>query len=106
MPAIEAVLFDYGNTIVQYDRPQWEEVHLVVQANSRDDVSLVPESLAFGQVKFSRESIAEFQIVTNQYDITQGRSTGMQVQAITKAGSNTMSGSAYGYFRDAAKSGG
>jgi hypothetical protein len=57
-------------------------------------------SLAFGQVKFSRESIAEFQIVTNQYDITQGRSTGMQVQAITKAGSNTESGSAYGYFRD------
>lgn len=57
-------------------------------------------SLAFGQVKFSRESIAEFQIVTNQYDITQGRSTGMQVQAITKAGSNTVTGSMYGYFRD------
>ena len=57
-------------------------------------------SLAFGQVKFSRESIAEFQIVTNQYDITQGRSTGMQVQAITKAGTNKEAGSAYGYFRD------
>jgi hypothetical protein len=49
-------------------------------------------SLAFGQVKFSRESIAEFQIVTNQYDITQGRSTGMQVQAITKAGTNSEAG--------------
>jgi len=27
MPAIEAVLFDYGNTIVQYDRPQIEWIH-------------------------------------------------------------------------------
>ena len=57
-------------------------------------------SLAFGQVRFSRESIAEYQVVTNQYDITQGRSTGMQVQAITKAGSNKESGSLYGYFRN------
>ena len=30
----------------------------------------------FGQPKFSRESIAEFQIVTNMFDITQGRSAG------------------------------
>ena len=35
----------------------------------------------FGQPKFSRESIAEFQIVTNMFDITQGRSAGIQVQA-------------------------
>jgi hypothetical protein len=36
---------------VQFDRPAWEEVRLWVQANSRDDVSLAPESLAFGSVK-------------------------------------------------------
>src|SRR6266567_6633321 len=53
-----------------------------------------------GQGKVSRDSVAEFQIATNQYDITQGRSLGMQVQAITKAGTNTVAGSAYGYFRD------
>ena len=57
-------------------------------------------SSGFGQPKFSREAIAEFQIVTNLFDITQGRSTGVQVQAISKSGSNTMSGSLYGYFRD------
>ena len=54
----------------------------------------------FGQPKFSRESIAEFQIVTNMFDITQGRSAGMQVQAISRSGTNTMAGSFYGYFRD------
>lgn len=36
---------------VQFDRPRWEEVRLWVQANGRDDVTLTPESLAFGQAK-------------------------------------------------------
>src|SRR4029079_6563022 len=53
----------------------------------------------FGQPRFSRESIAEFQIVTNMFDITQGRSAGMEIQAISKSGTNNLSGSAYGYFR-------
>jgi len=54
----------------------------------------------FGQPKFSRESIAEFQIVTNMFDITQGRSTGIQVQAVSRSGTNKMSGAVYGFFRD------
>ena len=53
----------------------------------------------FGQPKVSREAIAEFQIVTNMFDITQGRSTGMQVQAISRSGTNDLRGSTYGYFR-------
>ncbi len=53
----------------------------------------------FGQPKFSREAIAEFQIVT-AFDITQGRSSGIQVQAISRSGTNTVSGSFYGFFRD------
>ncbi|HMF98579.1 MAG TPA: hypothetical protein VKE96_29970, partial [Vicinamibacterales bacterium] len=54
----------------------------------------------FGQPRFSRESIAEFQIVTNMFDITQGRSAGMEIQAISKSGTNNLSGNFYGYFRD------
>jgi hypothetical protein len=57
-------------------------------------------SSSFGQPRFSREAIAEFQIVTNLFDVTQGRSTGIQVQAISRSGTNTPSGSVYGYFRD------
>jgi hypothetical protein len=53
----------------------------------------------FGQPKFSREAIAEFQIVTNMFDITQGRSAGIQVQAISRSGTNQMAGSFYGFFR-------
>jgi Carboxypeptidase regulatory-like domain len=54
----------------------------------------------FGQPKFSREAIAEFQIVTNMFDITQGRSAGIQVQAISRSGTNKMAGAVYGFFRD------
>jgi hypothetical protein len=36
---------------VQFDRPKFEEVRLWVQANARNDFSVTPDSLAFGQVK-------------------------------------------------------
>lgn len=36
---------------VQFDQPRWEEVRLWVQANGRDDVTVSPDSLAFGQVR-------------------------------------------------------
>ena len=37
---------------MQFDRPQWDEVRLTVVANARDDMALVPETLAFGRVTF------------------------------------------------------
>jgi hypothetical protein len=36
---------------VTFSEPQYDEVRLWVQANSRDDVNLTPDSLAFGRVK-------------------------------------------------------
>jgi hypothetical protein len=99
----------------------WMELSLMVKGITSNNVDLRPgierddqfqlnldgqqitqkvASSTFGQPKFSREAIAEFQIVTNLFDITQGRSTGAQVQAISKSGTNTTSGSMYGYFRD------
>jgi hypothetical protein len=54
----------------------------------------------FGNAQLSREAIAEYQVVTNLFDVSMGRSTGIQVQAITKSGTNNFDGSVYGYFRD------
>lgn len=54
----------------------------------------------FGNPGLSRESIAEYQIVTNMFDITMGRSAGMQVQAVSRSGTNDFASSVYGYFRD------
>jgi len=53
-----------------------------------------------GQAKFSQDSIAEFQFVANRFDATMGRSTGVQVNAITKSGSNRLSGLFRGNFRN------
>src|SRR5712691_1313911 len=53
-----------------------------------------------GQPRFSRDAIAEFQLLSSRFDATQGRSTGIQVNAITKSGTNIPAGSFSGYFRD------
>ncbi len=50
--------------------------------------------------RLSRDAIAEFEYLSNRFDATQGRSMGLQVNAITKSGANTFTGSAGGYFRD------
>jgi outer membrane receptor protein involved in Fe transport len=63
-------------------------------------VTSIISASSFGQPRFSREAIAEFQYVTNQFDATQGRSMGVQVNAITKSGTNNFDGSFFGYFRD------
>jgi hypothetical protein len=36
---------------VQFDRPQFEEVRLWIQANARNDFALSPDTLSFGQIK-------------------------------------------------------
>jgi hypothetical protein len=53
----------------------------------------------FGQPQYSREAMAQFQIITNRFDATLGRSSQIQVNAQTKSGTNSLHGSAYGYFR-------
>ncbi len=47
----------------------------------------------------SIEAVREFKVVTNQYDVTFGRSGGGSVTAVTKSGTNTVSGSAFMYGR-------
>ena len=53
----------------------------------------------FGQPRFSRDAIAELEVVTSRFDATQGRSKGIQVNAISKSGTNTYSGMVSGFFR-------
>jgi hypothetical protein len=55
---------------------------------------------AQNQPRYSRDSIAEFQLTTNRFDATQGRTMGMMVNAITKSGTNTFAGTLGGYFRN------
>lgn len=52
-----------------------------------------------GPYAISMEAIREFEVVTNQYDVTYGRSGGGSVSTVTKSGTNTFSGSAFVYGR-------
>jgi hypothetical protein len=52
-----------------------------------------------GQPRYSQDSIAEFQYISNRFDATLGRSSGVQVRAITRSGTNLLSGSVRGNFR-------
>ena len=52
-----------------------------------------------GQPRYSADAIAEFQFISNRFDATQGRSTGVQVNVITKSGTNQLSGLFRSNFR-------
>ena len=49
---------------------------------------------------FSLESIREFQIVTNGYDVEYGNYSGGVVNIVTRGGTNQFKGSGYGNFRN------
>jgi hypothetical protein len=52
-----------------------------------------------GPYAISMEAIREFKVVTNQYDVTFGRSGGGTISTVTKSGTNTFSGSAFMFSR-------
>ncbi|MCE7053055.1 carboxypeptidase regulatory-like domain-containing protein [Algoriphagus sp. AGSA1] len=52
-----------------------------------------------GPFSISMEAIREFEVVTNDYDVTNGRSGGGIISAVTKTGTNTVQGSAFLFNR-------
>jgi hypothetical protein len=50
--------------------------------------------------RLSQDAISQFQIITNRFDATAGRSAGVYVNVQTKTGSNAIHGSGFGYFRN------
>lgn len=55
---------------------------------------------AFGEPQYSQDAIDQFQIISNRFDATLGRSSRVQVNVQTKSGSNQFHGTLYGYFRN------
>jgi hypothetical protein len=55
---------------------------------------------SFGQPRFSPDAISQFQIITNRFDATVGRSAGVAVNVQSKTGNNDVHGSVFGYFRN------
>jgi len=55
---------------------------------------------SFGQPRFSQDAISQFQIITNRFDATAGRSAGIYVNVQTKTGTNAMHGGGFFYARN------
>ena len=67
--------------------------------NNTDDNSASPSG---AQARTPLETVEEFQVQTNQFDVEFGRTTGGVVNAITKRGANAFRGSAFGYLTNSA----
>ena len=53
-----------------------------------------------GPLTMTVEAIREFEIVTNEYDVSKGRQGGGLINAVTKSGTNAFTGTAFSYYRD------
>ena len=72
---------------------------LMVNVDGQQISSLIG-NYSIGETKFSSDAISEFEVIANRFDATQGRSAGMQINAVTKSGTNAFLGTFSGYFRD------
>src|SRR5688572_6952393 len=65
------------------------------------DGQQVTSEMGFGgQPRYSPDSIGEFQYISNRFDATMGRSAAVQVVAVTRSGTNRLTGSVRGNFRN------
>src|SRR6185436_14375851 len=51
-----------------------------------------------GQTRAPNEAIQEVQILTNQFDAEWGRASGAVINAVTKSGTNQLTGSAFDFY--------
>lgn len=61
--------------------------------------NLTSGAVGGGPYSLSIEAIREFEVITNIYDVTQGRQGGGTISAVTKSGTNTLTGSVFDYYR-------
>jgi outer membrane receptor protein involved in Fe transport len=66
-------------------------------ANNNDDVI---GQRAGSQTRTALEAVKEFQVLTNQFSAEFGRTSGGIINAVTKSGTNSFRGSAFGFFQD------
>jgi hypothetical protein len=64
-------------------------------ANNTDDQR---GSNVGGQARVANEALQEVQIITNQFDAEYGRASGAVINAVTKSGTNQVTGSAFNFF--------
>jgi hypothetical protein len=88
-----------SNGVTETPNPsQGVNVNFQLNLDGQQVTNLV--AVDFGQPRFSRDAIGEFEFVSNRFDASQGRASGIQVNAVTKSGTNRPGGTFSGYFRN------
>ncbi len=67
-----------------------------------DGVDFTDPALGLAKAKFSQDAISEFRVISNRFDAEVGGSSGGAINVVTKTGTNTLAGSAFGFYRGAA----
>jgi hypothetical protein len=71
-----------------------------INLDGQQVTQLLSVAAGAGPPRFSRDAISEFELKSGRFDATRGRALGLQVDVVTKSGSNDFRGSAAGYFRN------
>ncbi|HEV7923663.1 MAG TPA: carboxypeptidase-like regulatory domain-containing protein, partial [Thermoanaerobaculia bacterium] len=67
-----------------------------------DGVDLTDQVNGLARARFSQDAVREFRVINNRFDTEIGGSAGGALSIVTKSGTNAMSGSVFGFFRDSA----
>ena len=78
--------------------PQARQGYSQINIDGQQITHLIPGTDQ-NQPSYSMDAIAEFVVITNRFDATQGRSSGMLANAVTKSGTNNYTGTVASYFR-------
>jgi hypothetical protein len=95
VPSISTESFGGDSISVNGQDPR-NNNYMLDGGNNNDDVI---GQRAGTQARTPIEAIQEFQVITNQFDAEFGRTGGAVINAVTKAGTNALKGSAFGYFQ-------
>src|SRR4051794_11045540 len=95
VPSISTESFGSDSISVNGQDPR-NNNYMLDGGNNNDDVI---GQRAGTQARTPIEAIQEFQVITNQFDAEFGRTGGAVINAVTKAGTNQLSGSGFGYFQ-------
>ncbi len=97
VPSISTESFGADSISVNGQDPR-NNNYMLDGGNNNDDVI---GQRAGTQARTPIEAIQEFQVLTNQFDAEFGRTAGAVINAVTKAGTNEIRGSGFGYFQRA-----
>lgn len=62
-------------------------------------VDFTDQALGLARQRFSQDAVREFKVIANRFDSEMGGSAGGALSIITRSGTNTLTGSAFAYYR-------